>query len=670
MSADSLLTTDAHLDSLYRNLPEVMVTGERPVVKVEAGKLVYDLPRLIGETPVDNVYEALKHLPGVSEQGEGLTLSGQSVNVMLDGKATTMSAEQLYTLLKSMPADRIERAEVMYNAPARYRVRGAVINIMLKHERKAKPIVQGELYGQYNQAYKATFSERASLIYSGRRLSADLLYRFGHGDSYSTTNKEARHTLQDGSVTNLETAESRHSDYTSHNARLGLDYTFGQGHTASLVYNFMQDASDNRLTTDGFIDALTLSDGKKQLHNARLDYQTPIGLKAGAEVTHYYAPYDQDVQSSMNGETTIIRSTETQRINRWKFFVSGEHTLKGGWGINYGAGYEMSIDHSSQRYREEADLPGMTSRRKEETTNFYIGVGKSIGKQWSFDLSLEAEHYKTVAWNEWHLYPTLNVSFTPRAGHILQLALNTGNSYPEYWAVQNATTYLNNYSEIQGNPELKPHQIIDASLNYILKGKYIFRAWLTHMPDYGVQTFYQSPERLVEIYRYVNFDYWQQSGIMASLPLKIKNVMSGRINALAILIRQKDSDFYDLPFNRHRLLPMLIANTTWTLSSKPDLKLQVDGRIQGRALQATYDLPAAGNLDLSLRYAFAGGKGIVKLYANDLLETSQIDPYTRYATQWVTNDYSCYRTLGLSLTYKFGGYKEKKRNAVDTSRFK
>ncbi|MDE5711843.1 MAG: hypothetical protein K2I27_12195, partial [Bacteroides sp.] len=33
LSADSLVTTDACLDSLYRTLPEVMITGERPLVK-------------------------------------------------------------------------------------------------------------------------------------------------------------------------------------------------------------------------------------------------------------------------------------------------------------------------------------------------------------------------------------------------------------------------------------------------------------------------------------------------------------------------------------------------------------------------------------------------------------------------------------------------------------
>ena len=46
-----------------------------------------------------------------------------------------------------------------------------------------------------------------------------------------------------------------------------------------------------------------------------------------------------------------------------------------------------------------------------------------------------------------------------------------------------------------------------------------------------------------------------------------------------------------------------------------------------------------------------------------------IDPYVRFKGQNLSVDYSCYRTFGLAFTYKFGGYKEKQRKEVDTSRF-
>ena len=45
--AQEMRTDSLWADSLMQTLPEVMVTGERPVVKALAGKLEYDLPRLI-----------------------------------------------------------------------------------------------------------------------------------------------------------------------------------------------------------------------------------------------------------------------------------------------------------------------------------------------------------------------------------------------------------------------------------------------------------------------------------------------------------------------------------------------------------------------------------------------------------------------------------------------
>lgn len=68
--ADSV-KNNAYIDSLFMELPEVMITGERPLVKAELGKLVYDLPRIVTNLPADNAYEAIKNLPSVVEINDG-----------------------------------------------------------------------------------------------------------------------------------------------------------------------------------------------------------------------------------------------------------------------------------------------------------------------------------------------------------------------------------------------------------------------------------------------------------------------------------------------------------------------------------------------------------------------------------------------------------------------
>ena len=547
LSADSLITTDARLDSLYQTLPEVMITGERPVVKASQGKLVYDLPQLIRDLPVDNAYDAVKELPGVTEMNGGLQLAGQGVTVILNGKVTTLSVEQLYTLLRSIPASRIEKAEVMYNAPARYQVRGAMINVRLRHRIGDPGVVQGELYGKYNQEHEASFEERASLLYNGQKFSADFLYSHTHGESFSTTDKEARHWQQaDGSTHLIDNHEEMRARSHTHSFRLGTDYTLAENHSLSFVYNGAYATSHTQQNSTGTQTAESLSGQTSWLHNGRLDYRTPIGLKAGAEFTWYNAPGNQLLHSRMGDDALDFYTEDGQRINAWKFFLAQEHQLKNGWGLNYGAVYTTSVDHSYQTYEheelktknEESELPNdVRSRRREQTFNLYAGFSKSFGQKLMIDFSLAMERYKTPVWDEWDIYPVLNLTYLPADGHILQFNFSSDKSYPDYWAVQDAVSYIGGgYSEIHGNPLLKPAQSYEFQMNYILKSKYIFSTWFSHTKDYSVQTLYQSSQRLVEIYKYLNFDYRQQFGIQASVPFKVKNWLNSRLTLSLIHI--------------------------------------------------------------------------------------------------------------------------------------
>ncbi|MDO4165255.1 MAG: signal protein, partial [Bacteroides sp.] len=353
LRADSIITADTRLDSLYQTLPEVLVTGERPIVKAEQGKLIYDLPRLIQNLPVDNAYDAVKELPGVMEVNGALRLAGQSVTLILDGKVTTLSAGQLNTLLKSIPVSRIEKAEVMYNAPARYQVRGALINITLKQATPGTQSLQGEVYGKYAQKYYEDLEQRASLLYTKHKFSLDFLYSHKHGRSYFATDKDAVHTLGDGTVYPLSTDEvNRHRSHT-HGFRVGADYNIAKDHQLSFVYNGSYTTGHSRMSVEGTQESSTLSNSNSWLHNGRLDYRTPFGLSGGVDFTYYSSPSNQLLNSIMQGEALDFYTEDRQRINRWKFFLGQEHSLKNGWGLNYGGSYTTSVDNSYQYYYDD-----------------------------------------------------------------------------------------------------------------------------------------------------------------------------------------------------------------------------------------------------------------------------------------------------------------------------
>ena len=134
-------------------LNEVVVSAQRPLVKAENGALTYDVEALAEKTTANNAYEALTRLPGVLEQGGSLSLIGAgSVTVILNGHPSSMSSEQLVSLLKSTPVSNVEKAEVMYSAPAKYRVRGAVINLVLKDRKSEDTFLRGEVGADFTQA--------------------------------------------------------------------------------------------------------------------------------------------------------------------------------------------------------------------------------------------------------------------------------------------------------------------------------------------------------------------------------------------------------------------------------------------------------------------------------------------------------------------------------------
>ena len=110
---------------------------------------------------------------------------------MVNSKLTSMSREQVITLLKSMPASRVKTAEVMYSAPARYQVRGSLINLTLNKEASKDISLQGELYAKAESKHEANFNERASLAFHKGIVSIDGYYSLSHGKLFHTTDKES-----------------------------------------------------------------------------------------------------------------------------------------------------------------------------------------------------------------------------------------------------------------------------------------------------------------------------------------------------------------------------------------------------------------------------------------------------------------------------------------------
>lgn len=661
---------DEKLDSLYYSLPEAMVTGDEPIVKADKGKLIYDLPHIIKDLPVDNVFDAIKELPGVTERDGSFTLAGRGVKVVIDGKVTNMSSEQLNTLLKSIPASSIANAEVMYSAPARYQVRGAMINITLKKADDSIAPVVGEVGGKWQYDNRHAFQERASLIVNKGKFSGDILYSHTHGKSFSETGSEAHHSLNDGTVHEIIDASTSESQSHRHNWRVGADYNFGQKHSLSGVYTGSYAKGTGVYTTTGFHNAVNNALSVNQMHNGRIDYNTPFGLSAGAEFTSYKAPIIQALNNPDG--SNILTADDNQHITRWKVFVSQEHNTKNGWGINYGVNFNMAKDDSWQKYTGTGELPGdMSAVQRENILNIYAGFNKSFGDKLMMDVSLAGERYESEVWKKWDIYPNAVLLYTPNKDNLFQLVVNGNRDYPEYWAVKSATNISSGgYSEIIGNPDLSPASSWFAQFIYLFKNKYMLAAWFGHTDDYFVQTQYLDPNRLKSIFKWVNFDYQQTAGLQLAIPFKAGQWLDSRLTVTGQYQHEKDSDFYDMSFDRHKVYLYVILNNNFTVSRKPHLIMNVNGSYNTAAIQGLYDLPQSGNLDMSLTWRFLKEKANLTVGCYDVLETQGISPYMNCGKQIVYNHYPSYREFKLTFSYRFGAYKDKERKEVDTSRFR
>lgn len=667
-------STSVSVDSVLHQLPEIMVKGERPMVKASQGKLIYDLPRIVSNLPVDNAYDAIKEIPGVMDMQGALSLAGSAVNIIINGKVSTMSAEQLTTLLKTIPVSKIEKAEVMYAAPARYNIRGAVINLVLKSGIGEAPSLMGELYSAWTQKYYENLQERGSLLFSSNKFSADFLYSYDNGREYSGNDRYEKHLLR-GATYDLSQFTRGHSRNEDNNLRLGMDYSFTKDNVLSFVYSTqLSNGTYHNATTGSEVSKADKYD-ESQLHNLKLDYQSPFGMKAGSEFTYYKNPGSQLFKGVMNNTDTHFFSKDQQKINKWMFYLNQSHQLPANWGINYGMQYTTSTDNNYQYYFDDVTgdyIPtnSLNSKRKEHTFNGFIGFNKNFGDKFSMDASLAAEYYKTVVWNEWTFYPTLNATYTPKAGHVLQLSFSSNKQYPSYWSTNDAITNASSYVEIQGNPYLKPSREYETNLTYILKSKYMFTAFFNHVPDYFTQVPYQSPDRLVLIYKYHNFNYQQQAGLQTVIPFKVKDFLDSRLTLVGYYKREKDNDFYDIPFNRSKYSFMTSMNNTFTISSQPDIKFVLTGFYQNGSIQGIYDLSRSFDVNTALKWTFAKQRAQITLKGDDLFNSSFIKTNINYANQYSTmKTVMDNRAFTLSFSYKFGNYKEKQRKGVDTSRF-
>ena len=663
------------MESIMHNLPEVMVKGSRPIVKAERGMLSYNMPLLLKQLPADNAYEALTRIPGVSDATGSISFSGNEVTLIVNGQATTLTQEQLAERLKAMPAAQLAKAEVMLSAPARYHVRGMAINIVTKDYAGTNQL-SGQIIGGMRQNKYANEFGDLYLSLQRDKFGLDAQYKYVNGNSYGESSRIANHPLGNNRIHyNDETGQK--SFGITHDYRLGMNYTFSKNHRLDVAYTGQWDKTNSNSRTTGSSISGMHRDSHEYLHNVDVNYALPFGLTLSGSYTYYRTPQQQALDGTIatenkNETERNLTSGSEQTINKWMFTADQTHSLAHGWGMSYGVKGQFTSNKSYQTTidKDGSVLPDGTSSvdLNERIWNIYAGFSKQINKAISLEASIAAEQYHSPVWDKWRVYPTLNALWNVNDNHLLNLSFSSNSEFPSYWSTMSNVFYSSTYTEIHGNPDLKPCSYYNLNLMWQIKRRYTLMAFANLKPDYFVQLPYQTTDRMAVIMKETNFDYSNSYGLQASAIFSAGKWLNGNVFAVGTYKHDKSRNFFDLPFDRKKLSVILGGTASVKLCSTQDLHLILNPFYQTKAIQGVYDISPIFSMDAKLQWSSHDGKWGVRLNGsnifNNRFDTRSVQGNQDYRMKVNYN----WSSFTFAVIYKFGGYKEKTVKEVDTSR--
>lgn len=652
----------------YTQLQSVTVKGERTIVKAENGHLTYSMPALLDFLPADNAYEALTRIPGVMDMGEGLTFTGRPVTLIINGKPTTLSADEVRERLKQMPAAMLAKAEVLPSTPAKYHVRGIAINVVTKDFADQ---LTGQLQGAWKQSKYALGDAKANFIYQRGNLGIDASYDYTYGTNYGQVEHEARHPLGDKRVDYSDKTRNKSTGLV-HNYRIGVDYAFADDNRLGVAYTgeWMSNRATN--TSTGVENSVQHSHQHEYLHNVDANYEAPFGLRLSASYTNYQNPQSQHLAGKMYEETRDLSVESGQRIGKWLFTADQSHALSSGWELNYGAKAQFTGNRSFQTTLDPTGqiIADATSsvRYDERILDGYVGFSKQFSPALSMEGSLAAEQYHAPKWHDWRIYPSFSLLWNVNKNNMLNLSLASDAIYPSYWSTMSDIFYSSAYTEIWGNPELKPSSIYNLNLTWQLRQRYTFGAFTSFQPDYAVQMAYQPSDRMAVIMKETNFDYSNLAGLFASARFNAGWWLNGTVNATVLYRHDKSERFFDLPFNRRQVSAILSGTVSLKFSQQHNLMLIFTPFFQSRAIQGVYDIDPMFRLNAQLRWTSRNGKWSIIAAGSNLTNTAIKTHSCQGNQDFGMRVWMEYPNATLTLIYRIGSFKEKKHKAVDTSR--
>ncbi|MDR2206010.1 MAG: TonB-dependent receptor [Flavobacteriaceae bacterium] len=530
-NSENFILTKDNTSEQSTEIQEVTLTATVKPYKVELDKRTYDPSQDI-ISKGGNLQDVLSNVPSVEVDTDGtVSMRGNSnIKFLINGKPSALlGIDDGADALKSIPADQIEKIEVITNPSSKYEASGTagILNIILKKNKKTG--FNGSITG--NLGYLPRTSLNTNLSWRKNNWTWFLNGGGGYNRNKSENNNEYQYTsdinlLEDGqSIYRNQNGNSK-GENKNYNTTAGffVDITEKSALNASVMFRSYNNESTETINTfDRYVDSLSVnrinernsvrinqSNRKNNSFQADLGFDQKFGdngelLSLAASFqsskSESFGPITEEIVY-LNGDITNKFNNLLSNSNNKTFLAKADYELPIGENSKFEAGARFDLKQNDYNYfvNESKDgapfvvLDRFTSDTyyNEKLTAAYA-LFKSKTNKFGYQFGLRAENsdinvrFKSlenavtteVKKNYTGFFPSVFLSYDLNDDSQLLLNYSRRINRPRSWFLIPFMSYSNNLSLFSGNPDLNPTYQNSFEFGYSLsKSKITFNPTL------------------------------------------------------------------------------------------------------------------------------------------------------------------------------------------------
>ncbi|MQP25888.1 TonB-dependent receptor [Flavobacterium sp. LMO8] len=494
-------TTDVNLGTIQMaadvaQLNEIEVIAEKSTVEIKLDKRVYNVGKdmmVKGGT----VSDVLDNVPSVTVDAEGtVALRGnESVKILIDGKPSGLAGINIADALKLLPAESVEKVEVITNPSARYDAEGGggIINIVL---RKGKANgVNGSV--MVNVGDPETYGTSINL--NKKSDSYNLFSNFGYNYRNNPGNSlvDAEYFNPDGSTRSfIEERRTNDREREGYNANFGIDLNLSKSLTWTNALTFRENNGKN--PDDVYFNYFDASNNPTDVRNRLNDQKSDeFSIEYSSNFTKNFKKEDHkltiDLAVSQNRENEFATITDqylgdpsslelqetSNKQKQQRNLIQADYVLPIGKSGRFEAGYRGSFLNNLTGFVVSDDSDFSSTLEYIENVNaFYTQYGSKINK-FSYFLGLRFEdskievnslledNYNTKKYNNFFPSATVNYEFSESSS--VSLSYSKRINRPRGRFLNPVSSLSSNINIFQGNPDLDPSMTDAIDLGYLKK---------------------------------------------------------------------------------------------------------------------------------------------------------------------------------------------------------